>query len=273
MVIGLDGSAYSSSAIALGLRWARRFDALLVGLGIIDEPTIRKPDPVPLGASHFKAERDEILLARARQQVKQFLEQFARRCTEAGVAFQLLEAVGVPAEHILLEARRFDLIMLGQQTSFHFSTQAEPCETLTTVLKNAPRPVVAVPETLGNGTAVIVAYDGSVQAARALQALQSSGLDGADPVHIVSVGADRSEAARHADRAVEFLRWHNIAASPHVLPPEPSVAEVLLDQVRQYQARLLVLGAYGQPTLREFFLGSVTRTVLQHSQVPLFLYH
>jgi nucleotide-binding universal stress UspA family protein len=51
------------------------------------------------------------------------------------------------------------------------------------------------------------------------------------------------------------------------------VAEVILDQVRQYQARLLVLGAYGQSTLREFFLGSVTRTVLQHSHVPLFLYH
>jgi nucleotide-binding universal stress UspA family protein len=33
------------------------------------------------------------------------------------------------------------------------------------------------------------------------------------------------------------------------------------------------MGAYGQPTLREFFLGSVTRTVLTRATVPLFLYH
>jgi nucleotide-binding universal stress UspA family protein len=273
IVIGLDGTAYSSSAIELGLRWARRFDALLVGLGVLDEPTIRQPEPVPLGASYFKTERDDILLARARQQVEQGLAQFAARCTAAGVAFQLLEAVGVPSAHILLEAQRFDLIMLSQQTASPFGIQAAPSETLTQVLKNAPRPVVTVPETLGDGTAVVVAYDGSVQAARALQAFQHSGLDGADAVHIVSVGSDHDEATRHAERAVEFLRFHNIAASPHVLAPEPVVAEVILDQARQRQARLLVMGAYGQPTLREFFLGSVTRTVLQHSQVPLFLFH
>ena len=31
--------------------------------------------------------------------------------------------------------------------------------------------------------------------------------------------------------------------------------------------------AYGQPVLREFLLGSVTKTVLRDSPVPLFLYH
>lgn len=273
IVIGLDGSSQSMSAIALGLRWARRCGALLVGLGIIDEPTLRQPEPIPLGASHFKAERDEVLVARARRQVEQCLARFAVRCTEAGVAFKLLEEVGVPSEHMLLEAQRYDVLMFGQQPWGHVGTQGEPWAHLTTILKNAPRPVVTVPETLGDGTAVIVAYDGSVQAARALQAFEASGLAEADAVHIISVGSDHSAAARHADRAVEFLRLHNIIASPHVWSPSPSVAAVILEQARQYQARLLVMGAYGQPTLREFFLGSVTRTVLQHSHVPLFLYH
>ena len=42
---------------------------------------------------------------------------------------------------------------------------------------------------------------------------------------------------------------------------------------RRLKAGLLVMGAYGQPVLREFFLGSVTRTILEESPVPLFLYH
>ena len=50
-------------------------------------------------------------------------------------------------------------------------------------------------------------------------------------------------------------------------------AEVILEQARQLGARLLVMGAYGQPAIREFFFGSVTRTVLKESPVPLFLYH
>ena len=50
-------------------------------------------------------------------------------------------------------------------------------------------------------------------------------------------------------------------------------AEVILEQVRRLKAGLLVMGAYGQPALREFFLGSVTRKVLEESPVPLFLYH
>jgi nucleotide-binding universal stress UspA family protein len=133
--------------------------------------------------------------------------------------------------------------------------------------------VVTAPKTPGDGTAVVVAYDGSIHAARALQAFQASGLDEGDAVHVVSVGANPEAAARHAARAVEFLQCHQIAASAHVFAPAPSTAAVILEQVRHPQARLLVMGASGRPRLRELFLGSVTRTLLQHSQVPVFLYH
>lgn len=273
VLIGLDGSEYSTAASELAIRWARRSGALLVGLGVVDEPAICRPESVPLGASQYKEHRDRALLARASRRVETFLEQFALRCSEAGVAYKLLEDVGPPPEKIFVEAQRYDLIVLGQQTHFRFATQEGPDETLSRVLKNTPRPVVAVPEKLGDGASVLVAYDGSLQAARALQAFQASGLDESREVHVVSVGADRVEAARHADRAVEFLRFHEVKATPHVLPPTGGTAEVILDQAGRLDAGLLVMGCYGQPTLREFFLGSVTRSVLKKSTVPLFLYH
>ena len=91
ILIGLDGSAYSSAAVELGIRWARRFDALLVGLGIVDEPTICKREPVPIGAGHYKVERDQHLLADARRRVEGFLEGFARRCDAEGVKYKVLD--------------------------------------------------------------------------------------------------------------------------------------------------------------------------------------
>jgi nucleotide-binding universal stress UspA family protein len=269
VLIGLDGSEYSTAASHLAIRWARRFGALLVGLGIVDEPTICRPEPVPIGASHYKEHRDQTLLTRASCRVEMFLERFALRCTEAGVAYKLLEDVGPPPEKILVEAQRYDLIVLGQQTCFRFATQEGPDETLCKVLKNTPRPVVAVPAKLSDGASVLVAYDGSLQAARALQAFQASGLGESEEVHVVSVGADHVEAARYADRAAEFLRFHEVKATWDVLSPSGGTAEAILEQASRLGVGLLVMGCYGQPTPRECFLGSVTRTVLKKSTVPL----
>ena len=66
ILVGLDGSAYSNAAIELGIRWAKKLDALLVGLGVVDEATICKPEPVPIGGSSYKQHRDEALVADAR---------------------------------------------------------------------------------------------------------------------------------------------------------------------------------------------------------------
>src|SRR4029453_8906257 len=160
ILVGLDGSAYSAAAVELGIRWAQHAGAVLVGLGIIDAPTICKPQPVPLGASAYKVHHDATLLADADHKVKQFLEHCAQRCAEAGVAYQPLQDTGLPAEHILLEAQQYDLIMLGQHTFFHFETQQQPDTTLQVVLKQSQRPVAAVPAALPPGQAVVVAYDG-----------------------------------------------------------------------------------------------------------------
>jgi nucleotide-binding universal stress UspA family protein len=273
ILIGLDGSDYSAAALDLAIRWARQSDALLVGLGVIDEPTIRGPEPVPLGGVYYKRHRDDVRMHEARVRVEQFLERFALRCTEAGVPSKLLEDVGLPWEQILVESQRYDLVLLGQRTYFHFETQEAPCETLKKVLKNSPRPVVTVPEKLGSDGPVVVAYDGSLQAARALQAFQASGLYGQKEAHVITVADDHVEAARHADRAAEFLRFHDVPARVHALASTERPARILLERAHSLGAGLLVMGAYGQPVLREFFLGSVTRTLLKESPVPLFLYH
>lgn len=273
ILIGLDGSAYSTAALELGLRWARQLEATLVGLGIIDEPDICRPEPVPIGGNSFKQHRDETLLADARRRVEQFLERFTRRCTEAGVVSKVLEDVGLPHEQIVQEAQRFDLILLGQRTYFQFETREGPDETLHKVLKHSPRPVVTVPERLGQGEAVIVAYDGSLQAARAVYAFAASGLALASPVHVISIHKEHDEAARRASRAVEFLTPHGIQAHAVPLASSGCPADILREQARKRDARLLVMGAYGKPILHDFLFGSVTRALLKDSPVPILLFH
>lgn len=273
ILVGLDGSTYSQSAIALAIQWARQFDAMVVGLGIIDKPAILRGEIMPIGASAYKEQADELHMAQATRRVEQLLEQFSLRCSEAGVASKVIEGVGVPHEQIAREAQRYDIILLGQQTYFHFATQEGPCETLKTLVKDSPRPVVTVPEKLSGGKAILVAYDGSIQAARALQAFQAVAYHRLAPVHVLTVAADHVEACRHLDRAREYLAFHDVNCTPHPMVTSASVAHTLLQQIGPLDIGLVVMGAYGQPTLREFFLGSVTHTLLKECPVPLFLYH
>lgn len=273
ILVGLDGSTFSGSAIALAIQFARQFDAMVVGLGVVDEPRIRQGDFVPLGASAYKERADNIRLAQATRKVDQILEQFSLRCSEAGVASKVLEDVGAPHEQIVREAQRYDIIVLGQQTYFHFATQETPCETLKTLVKNSPRPVVTVPEKLSEGKAILIAYDGSIQAARALQTFQAIAYNGVAPIHVISVAAEHVEACRHLDHAREFLAFHDIQSTPHPIVSSAAVAQALLQHIGPLDIGLVVMGAYGQPTLREFFFGSVTQTFLKECPVPLFLYH
>jgi nucleotide-binding universal stress UspA family protein len=280
ILVGLDGSDYSKSAIDVGIYLARKTGALLVGLGVVDEPTIRDFEPRLIGGGVPYAEpvlyRERI--ASARHEVERFLAQFTLRCAEAGVAAKVLEDVGMPYEQIELQAQRYDLILLGQQTRFHFETQEGYDDTVRRVLKDSPRPVITVPARLEirpdePGNTVLVAYDGSLQSARALNAFHATGLAGVLPITIVSVHPEHGAAARAAERAVDYLRLHEIKAEAQPIALNESPARAIQALARELKSVLIVMGAYGQPVLKEFFLGSVTRTLLAESRIPLFLYH
>jgi nucleotide-binding universal stress UspA family protein len=102
---------------------------------------------------------------------------------------------------------------------------------------------------------------------------QALGLAISQEVHIVCVDAAQERADRCVERAVAFLHSHDIVAQAYACVTAAAPAHVLLEHVHQVQARVLVMGASGRSTLREFFGGSVTRTMLRDSPVPLFFYH
>ena len=104
----------------------------------------------------------------------------------------------------------------------------KPDETLSKVLRDSSRPVVAVPKVLGGDESVVVAYDGSLQASRTLYAFESSGLGRSQKVHVVSVAPDSRDAAATADRAVGFLRLHGIEATSEPVGSPLLVAELIL---------------------------------------------
>jgi nucleotide-binding universal stress UspA family protein len=72
----------------------------------------------------------------------------------------------------------------------------------------------------------------------------------------------------------QFLVRHGVRAEVMVLAKTlPRVSEVLSRHLRDTNADMLVMGAYGHSRFREAILGGATRDLLEEAQVPVFLAH
>jgi nucleotide-binding universal stress UspA family protein len=276
ILIGIDNTRSGIAAQRLGVRWAKRLGAHLAGITIIDDLGVRRSGEAAAGDKLACSDGGTVVAEswpKVIENLRECKARFAERCGEAGVTLHWVDEFGSPHIQILLQAQQHDLILLGQCSHFAYGWKEEPDDTVGKVLQDSPRPVVAVPDSLGESDSIVVAYDGSLQAARALLAFESTGLAVGVDVHVVAVDKSWRDAAHRADRAIQFLKGHSIDATAHIVETANPPAAEILKLIQSLNAGLLVMGAYGQPVLREFFLGSATRTLLEESPVPVFCFH
>jgi nucleotide-binding universal stress UspA family protein len=275
LLICLEGSPGSERATELAIEIARESSARLLGLAIVDEPDIRAGAATSIGGASFKQHRDEVLLEDAQRHVQEYLTRFEARCRDAGVRARVLALSGRPAPTILVQMQSHDLTLIGRNANFLFETRDDDPETRDSVLHRAGKPVIIVPEVLAPaGPDVLVAFDGSSAAKRALKAFAASGLAQGRKVHVASVQDDGEEAWEMASRGVELLRELGVGSKPRSVVSALPIAAAILDARRKVGAGLLVTGAYqARSRLSELVWGSVTHTLLEETPVPLFLHH
>ncbi len=148
-------------------------------------------------------------------------------------------------------------------------------ELLIDVLFQAARPVVIVPASATAATLdqIVVGWDGSVPAARALaDALPL--LRAAKNVDIVNVMGDKElpQGGMAADIVPHLLR-HGVAAQAREVSLNGNAAQTLLQHAVSTKAGLLVMGAYAHSRLRQMVFGGVTSALLKDCPVPLLMSH
>ncbi|MBP1179917.1 universal stress protein [Methylobacterium sp. PvR107] len=148
-------------------------------------------------------------------------------------------------------------------------------EMIEKALFHSGRPVIVVPPGHDAFAAqrIIVAWDGSAQAARAANDALPF-LRAADAVEIVSVGTEAEiQASVPGAEFAPHLARHGVNVSVNDLPRGGGVAETLRAQAGLFRADMIVMGAYRHSPTREYFFGGVTRSFLRGSPAPLFLAH
>ncbi len=270
ILVALDDSPYTETSTSLAIEWAKRFDAQLWGLGLLDTVSIARPQPVSIGGASYRQGRDAAMIANTQGLVQDVIAKFREQCSAADVKAEVFEDIGDPAANILRVAHRCDVVMLGRQTHFHLERE-DPDGTVGIVLRGCPRPITVVPPELPAGEGVMVAYSGGREVAHALQTFHLLGLDRGETVHVVGVDREGWQVGELAHLACEYLKSHGVHVEFHELASKSSPAEVILEQVQKLRPRMMVMGTHGYHPLRELFTTSVTRNVLRSCPVPVFV--
>jgi len=218
-------------------------------------------------------ERIEASIDSNAQRLRSMLETLGH---ERGFSTEWCFVDGPPSVVVSQRARYADLCIVGRdaaaaETSIDYSFSEE-------LLFVTGRPVLFIPpappfETLGRHIAV--AWNSSRPAARAvndalplIEVSKKATILMANPTEFI----DR-RGALPPDRLVEHLTRHGAVTDLLLLEhvPAGSVARALQTKAREIGADLLVAGAFGHPKLWEKLLGGVTRDLLDHTRLPIFM--
>jgi nucleotide-binding universal stress UspA family protein len=276
LLLQLNDHPRSAACTDYAARLARRFEARLVGL------SAHWPVPWPSdGAVAFLA-GDPLTgqLREAEQHASARESEFERQCGLAGLtSFEIHRDDDTdPAAAVVSHALGADLVVLGQPDPQERAYRAR--RTLVdTVLQECARPVLVLPYAGALepdvGT-VLVAWDGSAEAARAAAAALPL-IERARAVHLLHLRRpeqdDEAILQAGVNRAAAWLSCHGVQVRGRVSTNTLPVGEALLSELADIGAELLVMGAWGRRPLVERLLGGATRTLVDSMTVPVLFAH
>lgn len=273
ILVALDDTEGAIAARDLSFALSRATGAALTAVTVLDGPHARNEhEAVPPGGAAFKERRDAIRAQRLEAEA----ERAFAACTEAAgdTPFARQRLADAPEPALLAAGAAHDLIVIGRDSTLGLEVNDDGlAPVIEALLHDGARPLLVVPPGASpQAGGVLVGYDASVPAMRALQLFALLGLGEGLPVKVVSVAEARPEALRMAEEGAAYLRSHGLAAEPvPVLGRHP--LEALLAEATAMPARMLVMGAYEHSGLRTLFTGSVTEKLLIASPCPVFITH
>ncbi len=190
----------------------------------------------------------------------------------AGPTASWRQEVGREDERIASRGRVSDLLVMAQPAG---EVGRPSMMALHAAIFETARPVLMLPAQPPEkiGTNVVIAWNGSSEAARAVEGAMPFLLT-ANKVTVLTVETEKSVARVGSDHLAAYLGCHDIkverATVPHTDKP---VGDTILEFCRSVNADLLVTGAFTHSRLIQIILGGVTRHIISTTHLPVLMDH
>ena len=181
-------------------------------------------------------------------------------------------------EGLCVQARYADLLVIGQANPHDHGEGGLLLRLPEHLLLHCGRPLLIVPYT-GDfptvGTRALIAWNGSVEAARAVTAALPM-LRRAQKVTVAlfnaKAGSDEHGEEPGADIA-QYLARHGVQVEVDAYLAPADAGDAILSLAASTASDLLVMGGYGHTRLRESMMGGATRTILSSMTLPVLMAH
>ena len=260
------------AAISIAADLAHRHGSTARVINFYASPSLPVPFQVAVaGPSAWKwREEDEDEVARA---IRALVVKHAARFhlgagDNAKAALELAPRDETPWFALMRELPLADLVVVGHSYGNGGDSFAGP---LGDSLMEAKAPVFVVSDDRpAAGRPAVVAWDGSLEAGRAVRAAlpvlkEASGI--AILQHVDEIDVSPGSRADPA-RLTSYLASHDIPAEQTIQTHGRNVGAALLGAAADYGAALLVAGAYGHSRVGEALLGGATRAFLSARRGP-----
>lgn len=279
ILVALDYDTDAPVSVQYAIELAQRAEAEVTALALVDQSKIRSEAAgAGIGAMYYAERLRESLTEEARAQARRLLARVAEELEAEGVRRgRDYVDEGVPFRRIVEDMKVHDLLVSGHESRFFYPDRSARARTLDEVVERGAAATLVVEPEYRPVRRVLVAYDGSLSAARTMQKFaqlapfETEELE-VEILHVRGSGA-RAESELLLGLAESYLSAFGFASVRSTSLEASDVTAALLGHAERYDFDLVVAGAYSKSGLRSFFFGSTASALLREAERPLFLYH
>ena len=271
ILLAYDGSSSAKSALIASCNLANSCDAELLGVFVEDERRFSRTtttDRILGGLGMYPIEPrlhkpkemiDE--LEKCDEDAERCSKEFYEGCTAHNVEGNFISSFGVAEDSLASLSRTVDMVVAGNSGLHSGLSAKEDGHTIDALLSKTIVPVLIVPENINLDGAILVAYDASPASDRVLRiAAEIATLRKLIDMHLLTVDADKENARRVQDIAVNYLEGCGFVVHTHLV--EGKIPDSIADCAAKINPSFIAMGAQRSGTLSEKIFGSTTGAVL-----------
>ncbi len=272
ILLSVDGSGYTDTVLRYGIHCSKSCGALLRVLTVIDVRIFEwavaagADGFVPIIPSALYQEESRRILEKRADAV---LEKCREILQQENCKFELHKISGPPVDVICEQALTVDLVIIGARGEFARWESKMIGATVEAVTRLCNKSILVVDKDFSVPTKMLMAYDGSLKANRALTIAGFMAQHLNVPMVILNV-TDQPEHGQNILREAErYLEPFDIEVKSEI--SKGMVDEVIVKYAETNNCDVIAMGAYGHSRIREAILGSHTEQIVRKSRVPVLL--